>query len=188
MAATGWRGGHEALNRGVRRKVQERREMPPATHIEIRQAGPEDAAPIAVVLYESFVEFKVLYTEAAFAATTPSADQVVTRMIEGPVWIAVREAVIMGTVAAVIRSPEVYIRGMGVVPAARGSGAGSRLLRQVETWATSKESARLVLSTTPFLHSAIRLYEKSGFQRTDRGPHDLFGTPLFTMEKTISSQ
>ena len=162
--------------------------MSPAFQIEIRQAGPEDAAAIAVVLHESFVEFKVLYTEAAFVATTPSADRVVTRMIEGPVWIAVREAVIMGTVAAVTKGAEVYIRGMGVVPAARGSGTGSRLLRQVETWATSKESARLVLSTTPFLHSAIRLYEKSGFQRTDRGPHDLFGTPLFTMEKTISSQ
>ena len=28
-----------------------------------------------------------------------------------------------------------------------------------------------------------RLYERFGFQRTSDEPHELFGTPLFTMEK-----
>jgi GNAT superfamily N-acetyltransferase len=75
---------------------------------------------------------------------------------------------------------------MGVIPAARGSGTGPRLLQQIEAWAISQRITALFLNTTPFLHSAIRLYEKSGFRRMDREPHDLFGTPLFTMEKTIS--
>ena len=44
----------------------------------------------------------------------------------------------------------------------------------------------MFLSTTPFLESAIRLYEKFGFQRTSDGPLDLFGTPLFTMQKSLS--
>ncbi|MCU1303737.1 MAG: hypothetical protein JWQ87_4021 [Candidatus Sulfotelmatobacter sp.] len=160
--------------------------MPPTTQIEICRARPEDAAAIAALLHESFFEFKPIYTEAGFAATTPSADQIAKRMVEGPVWVAVRQAVLLGTVAAVIKDASVYVRGMGVLPAARGSGTGSRLLQQVEPWAISQGSIALSLSTTPFLHSAIRLYEKSGFLRTERGPHDLFGTPLFTMEKTIS--
>ncbi len=42
----------------------------------------------------------------------------------------------------------------------------------------------MFLSTTPFLHSAIRLYERFGYRRTDDGMNDLFGTPLFTMEKS----
>jgi hypothetical protein len=29
------------------------------------------------------------------------------------------------------------------------------------------------------------LYEKFGFQRTGEGPHELAGTPLFTMEKKL---
>lgn len=44
-----------------------------------------------------------------------------------------------------------------------------------------------VLSTTPFLARAIRLYEQSGFQPTTEGPSDLFGTPLFTMVKTLGA-
>ena len=44
----------------------------------------------------------------------------------------------------------------------------------------------------PALHcnssvSAIRLYEQAGFARTSVPPHELFGTPLFTMEKVIVS-
>jgi hypothetical protein len=42
-----------------------------------------------------------------------------------------------------------------------------------------------VLSTTPFLNSAIRLYENFGFRRNEAEPHDLFGTPMFTMEKIL---
>ena len=157
-----------------------------ATQLEIRRAGPEDAPTIAAVLHDSFVEFKPLYTEDGFSATTPGAAQVLSRMNEGPVWIALREGVVLGTVAALVKSESVYIRGMAVLPNARGSGAGVRLLQQVEVWATGEGYNRLFLSTTPFLNSAIRLYERYGFRRGDEGLHDLFGTPLFTMEKPVS--
>lgn len=48
--------------------------------VEIRQAEPSDAAVVAEVLYESFVEFKPLYTRGGFEATTPPAAQVLIRM------------------------------------------------------------------------------------------------------------
>jgi putative acetyltransferase len=158
--------------------------MPATTKIEIRRAGPEDAPAIAAVLHDSFVEFKPLYTEGGFSATALSADQVLVRLREGPVWVALREAAVLGTVAAVVKGQSVYIRGMAVIPSARGSGAGARLLQQVEDWVRREGYARLFLSTTPFLTSAIRLYEKFGFRRTNEDLHDLFGTPLFIMEKT----
>jgi putative acetyltransferase len=160
--------------------------MQPATQIEIRRAVPEDAAVIAEVLHQSFAEFKVLYTDGGFAATTPGAEKVLMRMREGPVWVALRGGVAMGTVAAIVKGESVYVRGMAVLPNSRGSGAGAKLLQEVEVWASREGHLRLFLSTTPFLHSAIRLYEKYGFHRTDKGLHDLFGTPLFTMEKVLS--
>jgi putative acetyltransferase len=159
--------------------------MPSAAHVEVRLAGPEDAPVIAAVLHASFVEFKSLYTEGGFAATALGLERVLIRMREGPVWVALREGVVMGTVAAVVRDESVYVRGMAVLPEARGSGAGARLLRQVEDWTRGQGLTRLFLSTTPFLDSAIRLYERFGFRRMDDGLHDLFGTPLFTMEKTL---
>ncbi len=158
-----------------------------AEEVQIRRAVAEDCAAIADVLYQSFVEFKRLYTEGGFAATAPAAAQVETRMREGPVWVALSDGVIMGTVSIVTKGNSAYIRGMAVLPAMRGSGAGSRLLQQVEQWVADENIKRLFLSTTPFLDSALRLYEKSGFRRTDEGLHDLFGTPLFTMEKVIGT-
>lgn len=159
--------------------------MPEATHIEIRRAAPKDAPAIAQVLLDSFVEFKSLYTEGGFSATTLAPRQILTRMREGPVWIASRKNKVLGTVAAMVKGRAVYIRGMAVLPSARGSGIGAALLQHVENWAIAQGCVRLCLSTTPFLSSAIRLYEHSGFTRTDKGPHDLHGTPLFVMGKNI---
>jgi putative acetyltransferase len=159
--------------------------MQAAMLLEIRRAGPKDARAIATVLHQSFIEFRALYTDGGFAATALDEVHVLARMQEGPVWVALGEGVMLGTGAAVVKSESIYIRGMAVLPSARGSGVGKRLLRQIEAWAVSEGYTRLFLSTTPFLNSAIRLYEKSGFRRTDEGLHDLFGTPLFTMEKTV---
>jgi GNAT superfamily N-acetyltransferase len=164
-----------------------RGEMPLVLQLEIRRAGPEDAAVVARVLQESFAEFKPLYSDGGFGATTPRAEQVLARMREGPVWLALHEGVALGTVAIVVRGASAYIRGMAVLPAARGSGTGSALLQHAENWAVKAGCARLFLSTTPFLGAAIRLYERFGFHFTDDETRELFGTPLLTMEKNISS-
>jgi ribosomal protein S18 acetylase RimI-like enzyme len=155
--------------------------------IEIRRAEPSDAAAIAAVLRKAFIEFKPLYTEGGFAATALNEEQVLTRMGEGPIWIALSKDEIVGTIAAVQRDNSLYVRGMAVLPVARGSGAGRKLLDAVERFARDSNCPRLFLSTTPFLSAAIRLYESYGFRRTGE-PHDLFGTPLFTMEKFFSPE
>ena len=152
----------------------------------IRLATDADCPAIAEVLQQSFVEYRSLYTPGGFAATTPDAEHICARMPEGPVWVAVRGDAVLGTVSAVLKSESVYIRSMAVLPSAQGAGIGSALLQQVEMWAAAQGSNRLFLNTTPFLSSAIRLYERAGFRRTEDGPHDLFGTPLFCMEKIVS--
>jgi GNAT superfamily N-acetyltransferase len=153
--------------------------------IQIRMASPADAPSIASVLYESFIEYKALYTDEAFAATAPASEQIQNRMSEGPIWVAVRDDAIVGTMSAVSRSGSLYIRGMAVIPSARGLGIGESLLKQVENFDSSHSYKRVILSTTPFLARAIRLYERMGFRRSDKGPHDLCGTPLFAMEKRV---
>ena len=153
--------------------------------IQIRRAGPSDAESIAAVLREAFVEYKAAYTAEAFAATTPSGEHLQSRMDEGPMWVAVRDGVIVGTVSVVPRGESLYIRGMAVLPVARGERLGEALLHQVEEFASAQGFQRLYLSTTPFLARAIQLYERAGFKRSDEGPHELCGTPLFTMEKVL---
>ncbi len=149
----------------------------------IRIAIPDDVPAIASTLHRAFLEFEPLYTPEAFATTVSSADQIRLRLNEGPIWVALRGADILGTVSAVPRDDSLYVRSMAVDPAARGSGVGRELLRRVDEYAALHGFERLYLSTTPFLSDAIRLYEKCGFTRTDNGPDNLFGTPIFTMEK-----
>ena len=152
---------------------------------QIRIADSGEAGAIAAVLYEAFREFEPLYTAEGFAATTPKREQILERMSEGPVWVALVDGEIVGTVSVVLKREALYLRGMAVLPRTRGASVGKWLMEQVEQYAVDKGCKRLFLSTTPFLQRAIRLYEKFGFRRTPDGPHDLFGTPLFTMEKTL---
>lgn len=155
--------------------------------IQIRVAVPAETEAIASVLSMAFAEFEPLYTPQAFAATTPTPEQLRTRWPEGPVWVAVAQTTIVGTVAAVIQQESVYVRSMALLPAAQGQRVGYGLLQAVEAYAVAQGCARLFLRTTPFLTQAIRLYERYGFRRTGEGPQDLFGTPLFTMEKALPS-
>jgi GNAT superfamily N-acetyltransferase len=155
--------------------------------MEIRRARAADASAIARALAAAFAEYAPAYTPAALAATTPPAARVRARLREGPTWVAIEGGVVIGTVSAVPRGASVYVRGMAVLPAARGQGAGAALLREVETYARGLGAASLFLSTTPFLTEAIRLYERHGFGATGDGPHDLHGTPLVTMVKPLLS-
>ena len=135
----------------------------------------------------AFAAFEGLYTPVAFAATTPTLDQVTDRFQEGPIWLAEADGLVLGTVSVVLRPGELYIRSMAVHPAARGQGLGARLLKAVEEFAALQGYRRLVPTTTPFLRPAIRLYEQAGFRFTgEQG--DLFGTGLLWMAKDLTRE
>ena len=157
----------------------------PDDAIHVREACPSDSADIAWILHESFAGYEPLYTRAAFAVTTPAPDGVLERMKEGPVWVATQDGRFVGTASVVPKESRLYVRGMAVIPAARGRGVGRLLLDRIEAFAAGRRFSSLFLSTAPFLREAIDLYERRGFHRTDEGPFDLLGTPLFTMEKRL---
>ena len=69
-------------------------------------------------------------------------------------------------------------------PSMRGRSIGKLLLQRVEKFASDNRYKRLILNTTPFLASAIRLYERFGFQATG-SERDWFGTTVSTMAKEV---
>lgn len=158
---------------------------PQVKEIRIRPADAGDAPAIARVLYASFKEYKSLYTDSAFAVTTPPARKIAERLEEGAIWVAQQNNTIVGTVSAINKDDGLYIHGMAVSPLWRGQKVGWRLLEQVETLARKAGAERLYLSTTPFLSRAIQLYKAYGFTESDEGPHEVLGTPLFTMVKNL---
>lgn len=154
--------------------------------VNIRPATTADALGIAAVLARAFEGYRDLYTPHAYEATTPDSIVITKRWEEGPVWVAVRENNVVGTVAAVPKNEGLYIRSMAVLPEERGSGIGVRLLETVEQFAREQHFKCMFLSTTPFLLAAIRLYGNFGFHRKDEIPGGLFSTPLFRMEKELA--
>lgn len=153
---------------------------------ELRRAEVVDARVIAHILLAAFEEFRPLYTAGGFEATTPTADVIRKRLREAPTWLALIGERAAGTVSCLMNERRCYMRSMAVVPEERGHGVAQALLRQVEKFAAHRGASSVYLSTTPFLQDAIRLYERFGFRRTKEGPCDLFGTPLFTMEKIVA--
>ena len=140
---------------------------------------------MAQVLAEAFAAFEPLYTPGGFAATTPGAEVIAQRFREGPLWVAELDGAIVGTASAVAKAAGLYVRSVAVLPVARGQGVGQALMATMEAYALAQGCERMFLSTTPVLTSAIRMYESLGFQRSGEGPHELYGTPLFTMEKVL---
>ncbi len=151
--------------------------------IEIRLALPNDATAISTILSEAFAEYEPLYTKEGYIATTPKSDVIKNRFGEGKIWVAVLIKKIVGTISIVSKDDALYIRSMAILPTARGNRIGEKLLKEIENFAIANDFRRLSLSTTPFLHRAIWLYEKFGFER--KGVDDLFGTPLIKIEKKL---
>jgi len=154
--------------------------------VKIRLAVPEDADAIASLLLTAFAETKPHYTADAFAATTPGSDTIRERFLEGPIWVALKDGKVAGTVSVVPEGERLYIRSMAVLPGMQGGGIGRKLLEIVEGHAVEGGFARMFLYTTNFLIDAHRLYKRNGFELAAiSGPEEFFGTPGIVMEKKL---
>jgi putative acetyltransferase len=152
--------------------------------IRIRKAKHGDAAAIESLLYESFLEYERAYTPEAFRITTPEKREIERRIKHWTVWVALRGNVIVGTVSAHPEGETLHIRSMAVRPSMRRRGIGKLLLQRVEKFASANRYKCLILNTTPFLASAIRLYERLGFRATG-SERDWFGTTVSAMTKQV---
>ena len=157
------------------------------SEVKVRLATPEDSEAISGILRIAFSEFKNDYTPEAFEVVTPPAEAIATRFAAGPQWVATVDGKKVGTVSVFPEPDHLYIRSMAVLPEAQGLGVGKKLLGAVEAYAIEARFERLFLHTTHFSKSAIRLYEKFGFQKTgDTTAEEWYGTPGLGMEKKLA--
>jgi N-acetylglutamate synthase-like GNAT family acetyltransferase len=160
--------------------------MPAKTSIEIRLAVPSDSVAIADVLREAFSVLREYYTDAAFDVVTPAADIVRTRFEEGPMWDAVDDGLVVGTVSVTFEPEGLYIRSMAVKPGSQGRGIGHRLLDAIDEFAATVEAARVFLYTTYFTPGAKEMYEKHGFRKVrETSAEEWYGVPGLEMEKVL---
>lgn len=158
----------------------------PLDSVHIRLAMIGDEAEISRVLFESFSTYRDEYTPEAFEVVTPSANVILERFSEGPMWVAVVDDKIVGTVSVLPQPEWLYIRSMAVAPEARGLGIAHKLIEAIERYAATESFDRLFLYTTYFSTGAIDLYEKHGFRRGRNTTADeWYGTPGLAMDKWL---
>ncbi|MFL5741029.1 MAG: GNAT family N-acetyltransferase [Flavisolibacter sp.] len=163
------------------------RDLKTELNILLREADLEEASVVSSILYHSFISFRAFYTSKAFDTTAASSESIVQRMKEGPVWVVELGHRLVGTLGAVEEEGGLYLRGMAVLPEARGRKIGRLLLELAENFARERNYKKLSLTTTIFLKEAISLYSSFGFTWTN-ATRDLFGTELLCMEKILKPQ
>lgn len=91
-------------------------------------------------------------------------------------WVAERDGKRLGTVMLVERSEQVaQLRLLAVLPAARGFGLGSLLVKQCEKFARQAGYEKVYLWTQSELTSARKIYQSHGYRKVEESTHTSFG-------------
>lgn len=94
-------------------------------------------------------------------------------------WIAEDDGRIVGSIFAVHQDDRVAkLRLFYVEPDARGSGIGTRLVRECVEFARSAGYSKMVLWTDSLLEAARRIYARAGFNMTQTHIHSDYGENL----------
>jgi predicted N-acetyltransferase YhbS len=140
--------------------------------VHLRRARPEDYAAVSEVTLAA-------YAPMLQGAATPYAEQLrdaEARDREAELWVAVApdDHEVLGTVTLcregspwreVARGDEGEFRMLAVAPQAQGQGIGELLARHVIDRFRAEGATAVVLSSTPLMAAAHRLYERLGFGR-----------------------
>jgi GNAT superfamily N-acetyltransferase len=86
----------------------------------------------------------------------------------GRLWVAEDEGRMLGSIALVDAGSRTgQLRWFLVVPEARGTGVGRRLLEEALAYARQRGMAHVYLWSFATLTDALRLYERAGFRTTE---------------------
>ena len=95
------------------------------------------------------------------------------------IWIAQNDKNIVGSVAIVKFSDnQAQLRWLLVYPEVRGLGLGKTLVEKAIQFSKIKGYRSIFLWTLDILSVAKKLYQSSGFEKTEENPCRLWGVPL----------
>jgi len=153
--------------------------------VKIRKAVSSDRTGILECLHSAFAPYRHSYTPQAFDDTVLDAGTIHTRLQTMTLFVALRDAVVVGTIGCQsIEGEAGHLRGMAVRPECQGSNLARRLLDAAEEELVDRGCRRVTLDTTLPLQRAARFYEKNGYRLTGR-TSDFFGMVLYEYEKTL---
>lgn len=162
--------------------------------MHIRRARPEERAAIGEVTVAAY-EPMLASAEASYVDQLRNAE---ARDLEAELWVAVApdDREVLGTVTLcregspwreIARADEGEFRMLAVAPHAQGQGVGEALARHVIDRFREAGATAVVLSSTPLMAGAHRLYERLGFGRCpERDWEPLPGVRLLAFRLDLS--
>lgn len=135
----------------------------------------------AVVALHGIVYAKEYGFDATFEAyvAAPLAEYVLRGSPRERIWLAESAGHLVGCIAIVAETPTIaQLRWFVVAPKARGSGIGTRLLREALAFSRTSGYDRIVLWTVSALETAGRLYRGAGFRRSESVPGQRWGVSV----------
>jgi GNAT superfamily N-acetyltransferase len=94
----------------------------------------------------------------------------------GRLWIAEEDSRVIGSIAVVDAEKDVgQLRWFLLTPEARGTGLGRRMLETALAYCRDRGMRRVFLWSFAQLDEALSLYERAGFQITERNNSRLWG-------------
>jgi ribosomal protein S18 acetylase RimI-like enzyme len=143
--------------------------------ITIRSAVPAELPAIGELTYDAYAADGLLANDSGYAEELRDAEH---RAAHSELLVAVDEqGRLLGTVtfclpgspyAELSHEGQAEFRMLAVSPAHRGRGVGSRLVRECLELAARHGASSVVISTKAQMHTAQRLYDRFGFQRSEQ--------------------
>ncbi len=104
----------------------------------------------------------------------------------GQIFFVVEDGAVRGTCAVIPHEPGVYeVAKMAVSPESRGKGYGDLLMEATVEFARRAGAGRIVIVSNTILTTAIRLYEKHGFERVPLDQHERFARANIRLERRL---
>ncbi|WP_340258972.1 GNAT family N-acetyltransferase [Brevibacillus borstelensis] len=146
------------------------------SQIRVRMAAPEDREAIQKLLVEAYEEYEHLLPEGRWAEYREELRE--SAMDDRPLARIIAECAgeIVGAVQLYVSAEAAYgmpeldihtpiVRYLSVLPKARGKGVATGLIKESVRLSRELGASALHLHTTDIMASAIKLYERLGFER-----------------------
>jgi len=151
--------------------------MEPQIRTEMRPGDLGEVVRLHGVLYAE--EYGLDNTFEAYVAA-PLSEFVLAKETGGQrIWIVEHRGNVAGCIAIVKNAERVaQLRWFLLVPEMRGRGLGKRLMEEAVEFSRRAGYRRIILWTFSELETAIALYRRWGFEKTEEKAHHIWGRDL----------
>lgn len=153
----------------------------PSPDVQYARISPDDAGEVLTLQRAAFVSEAQIYGSADMPPLTQTLDAVRAELADCYGWTARVEGRLVGALRGRIDGDLLLIGRIAIAPDMQGEGIGRGLLDVAERGSGTTQAE---LFTGSLSEANIRLYEKCGYQISERVPQD-DGTEQIFMRKSL---